>query len=449
MKTASLLVLALTWYASAVGQGTKGDDELRITERGPHHRVIERTITELLPDGTVRERLSSYTELATGLHYQNERGDWLESREEIEILNGVAVARQGPIQAIFAANANSPGVIDLLAPDGKRFRMFYTDYASGKTVALAEIKDSTGELTAPNQVTYPDAFDGDCVADCRYTYTKAGFEQDVILRTAPPSPAEWGLNPETTRLEVFTEFIEAPEAKVTSVVLKQEGDAVARRFMKEPDLVDQRLDFGGMTFGQGQAFPLGAEADAFNDATVQTGKSLENINGRRILIEKVDYPAVREHLGRLPKSASLNKDRKVGLPDPGRTLLARLLPARPAGEPGKWSRKQQASMAPTRAGFVLDYVAYSSASLTNFCFKGDTSYFITNSAVVNLYGTTVIEGGTVLKYASGATVNLYGPVDCRTAAYRPAYFTGKDDDTIGEGVAKGSVLTIDNEGRVR
>ena len=95
-------------------------------------------------------------------------------------------------------------------------------------------------------------------------------------------------------------------------------------------------------------------------------------------------------------------------------------------------------MAPTRAGFVLDYVAYSSASLTNFCFKGDTSYFITNSAVVNLYGTTVIEGGTVLKYASGATVNLYGPVDCRTAAYRPAYFTGKDDDTIGEGVAKGS-----------
>ena len=423
--------------ATLAAQRSELPGEVKVIERGPHHRVIERMISEPQPDGTVRERLSSYTELATGLHYLGEKGDWHESREEIEIFNGAAVARQGPHSVIFAAQLNSPGAIDLLAPDGKRFRshvlgLYYTDYASGKTVALAEIKDSTGELTAPNQVTYPDAFDGDCVADVRYTYTKAGFEQDVILRTAPPSPAEWGLNPETTRLEVFTEFIEAPEAKVTSVVLKQEGDAVARQFMKEPDLVDQRLDFGGWSIGQGQAFPLGADADVFSESSVPTGKSLEKIDGRLILIEKVDYPAVREHLGRLPKSASLNKDRKVGLPDPGRTLLARLLPSRPSGEAGKWSPKLQASVAPARAGFVLDYVAMATSSLTNYTFKGDTTYFVTNSAGVNFYGTTVIEGNTVLKCATNSYLYFNGPIDCRTDPYRPATITCKDDNTIGE-----------------
>lgn len=439
MKAASLLVLSLTWsVASAAGQGVKREGgEPRITERGPHHRVIERMVSELQPDGTFKERKSSYTELATGLHYQNEQGEWLESKEEIEIFNGAAVARQGQHQVIFAANLNSSGAIDLLAADGQRFRshvlgLVYTDYASGKSVMIAEIKDSIGELTAPNQVTYPDAFEGDAVADVRFSYSRAGFEQDIILRTAPPSPAEWGLDPETTRLEVFTEFIEAPAARVTAVTLKREENGLARAVMKEPDLIDQRLDFGGLHIGQGQAFPLGTTPDPFDEASVPTGKSFERIDGRMILIEKVDYPAVREQLGRLPKSASLNQQRKVGLPDPGRALQARVLPSRPAGEPGKWTRKLQASVTPPRAGYVLDYVAISSSSLTNYTFKGDTTYFITNGASINFYGTTVIEGGAVVKTATNAYLYYNGPIDCRTDPYRPAIFTSKDDNTIGE-----------------
>ena len=425
-----------TLSAQRVDVNGAGEKEIVVTERGPHHRVIERMVRELQPDGTVKERKSSYTELATGLHYLKD-GQWLESKEEIEIFNGAAVARQGQHQVIFAANLNSPGAIDLLAADGKRFRshvlgLIYTDYASGKSVMIAEIKDSIGELTVPNQVTYPDAFDGDCVADVRYTYTKGGFEQDIILRTAPPSPAEWGLDPETTRLEVFTEFIEAPAAQITAVTLKREENELARQSMKEPDLIDQRLDFGGLHIGQGQAFPLGATPDPFSESSVPTGKSLEQVEGRRILIEKVDYPAVREHLGRLPKSASLDRSRKVGLPDPGRTMLARLLPARPTGDAGKWTRTLQASVSPARAGFVLDYVAILSSSLTNYTFKGDTTYFITNSATVNFYGTTVIEGGTVVKTATNAYLYYNGPIDCRTDPYRPATFTCKDDNTVGE-----------------
>ncbi len=434
----ALAVVTSHWTAAAQERTAQEETkaEPRIIERGPHHRVIERTVTETLPDGRTIQRKSSYTELAQGMHYLKD-GQWVESKEEIEIFNGAAVARQGQIQVIFAANLNSPGAIDLLATDGQRFvshvlGLIYTDYVSGRSVMIAEVKDSIGALTAPNQVTYPDAFEGDCAADVRYTYTRAGFEQDIILRTAPPSPAEWGLDPETTRLEVFTEFLAIPEARATSVTLKREEDEIARQSMKEPDLIDQRLDFGGLHIGQGQAFPLGTTPDPFDESSVPTGKSLEVIDGRTILIEKVDYPAIREQLGHLPKSASLKKDRKIGLPDPGRTMQARLLPSRPAGEPGKWTRKLQASVTAPRAGYVLDYVAHSTSSLTNYHFKSDTTYFITNSATVNFYGTTVIEGGAVIKTGAGSYIHFNGPVDCRTDTYRPAFVTAKDDDSVGE-----------------
>jgi hypothetical protein len=190
---ALLVVLAL------VPVGVSAPSDPQVVERGPHHRVIERVFTEQQPDGSVAERVSRYTELATGLHFKNDRGEWVESKEEIEIFQGAAAARQGQHQVIFAANLNSPGAIDLLAPDGKRFRshvlgLAYTD-GSGRSVMIAEVTDCTGAVLPPNQVLYESALQGDCVADVRYTYTKAGFEQDIVLVTAPPSPSEWNMNP--------------------------------------------------------------------------------------------------------------------------------------------------------------------------------------------------------------------------------------------------------------
>ena len=275
-----------------------------VVERGPHHRVWQKVTPLVTSYGQTRFVTNSYVELATGLHYRNEQGQWTDSKEEIEVFNGSAVARQGQHQIIFAANLNSAGAIDMLAPDGKRFRshilgLAYTDAASGQSVLIAETKDCLGAVLPPNQVVYQDAFAGDCQVDVHYTYTKAGFEQDIILLNAPPSPAEWGLNPETTRLEVFTEFIEAPDALVTSVVLKQEQDALRRQQMVEPDLIDQRLDFGVIKMENGQAFPLG-QVDLADASRVDTGKSLERIDGRLFLIEKVDYSAIRGHLQQLP-----------------------------------------------------------------------------------------------------------------------------------------------------
>ena len=140
-------------------------------------------------------------------------GQWTESKEEIEVFAGGAVARQAQHQAIFSPNIHVAGAIDLLTADGLRFRshilgLSYFDAASGQSVLIAETKDSIGELIG-NQVSYKDAFT-DFGADVVFTFKKASFEQDVILRQKPPAPEDFGLDPRTTRLEILTEFLDPP-----------------------------------------------------------------------------------------------------------------------------------------------------------------------------------------------------------------------------------------------
>jgi hypothetical protein len=139
-------------------------------------------------------------------------------KEKIESSSEGAVARQGQHQVIFANNLNTSGAIDQQTPDGKRLRsnilgLSYYDNTTGKSVQIALVQDSQGELISDNQVLYPNAFDG-VKADVCYTYRKGSFEQDVILREQPPTPESLGLNSASTELEVITEFLDAPPAAV-------------------------------------------------------------------------------------------------------------------------------------------------------------------------------------------------------------------------------------------
>ena len=81
------------------------------------------------------------------------------------------------------------------------------------SILIAELTNSIGVVVGSNQVIYPDAFT-DFKADLRYTYTKAGFEQDVILQEQPPTPESFGLNPDTTRLEMITGAFDPPKPAV-------------------------------------------------------------------------------------------------------------------------------------------------------------------------------------------------------------------------------------------
>ena len=90
-----------------------------VAERGPHHAVHHWTTEQVWPDGHVTVEPHFITELASGLNYLKD-GQWVPSKEEIEIFQDGAVARQGQHQVIFAANLNSEGAIDLLTSEGVR-----------------------------------------------------------------------------------------------------------------------------------------------------------------------------------------------------------------------------------------------------------------------------------------------------------------------------------------
>src|SRR5206468_13085186 len=127
-------------------------------------------------------------------------------------------------------NLNDPAPpIDLYLPDGRPLRsqivgLAYTERDTGKSIFISELKNSVGQVVGRKQVVYPDAFES-IKADVRYTVTQCYFEQDVILREQIPSPAELGLNPKTARLEVWTEFFDAPEPeKSTRAILRNDGD---------------------------------------------------------------------------------------------------------------------------------------------------------------------------------------------------------------------------------
>src|SRR6266542_4124929 len=229
----------------------------QVVAAGPH----ERTWQSVSLDAAGRTNVHSFVELATGLNYFNDAtGKWEESQPRFEVTkDGHAIARKGQHQVNLAADINSGGSVSLLMPDGQQLLsnpmgLSFKDLASGKNVLLGEVTNCIGELVASNVVLYPNAFDT-LKAAIRYTYTRDGFAQDVILYENPGSPADYGLNPDTTLLEMYSEFFNPPAPTVQSSSDK-----------------DQTLNFGQMRMIRGQAYFL-------NDAlgAVDVDKTWANI----------------------------------------------------------------------------------------------------------------------------------------------------------------------------
>jgi len=350
-------------------------------------------------------------ELATGMNYLK-NGRWVESKEEINILpDGTAAATQGRHQSYFPGDIYQ-GEIRLVTADGKtlRSRPVGLSYFDGtNSVLIAELKDSTGWLVNSNQVVYPDAFT-DFKADLRYTYTKAGFEQDIILREQPPDPASFGLNPETTRLQVLTEFFNPPQPKVLS----------RRVSSRAGNLEDHGLSFGAMQMGQGKAFLLGT-----NSAQVEVNKQWLQLEGRQFLVEEVPVVSIAEGLDTLPQPITQTSARMM------RQVVSKNLvlpPQRLAGSGTKTLWVAQASL-PSQ-GLVLDYTTCN-GSTSNNVFYGDATYYI--SGAVSLSGTNTFEGGAVIKYTNNASIALNSPnLNWQASVYRPVVFTAMDDNSVGD-----------------
>src|ERR1041385_8264945 len=129
-----------------------------ISSRGPHHRVWTRTNIVTLPNGLTRTNSSSYVELGSGMHrWDPNANQWVDAEVLLEIQGNTAVSRNGAHNVTFAANANTPGAISLVSPDGKTFRshvlgIAWFDASTSQSEMIAELKDSIGELHPPDTV---------------------------------------------------------------------------------------------------------------------------------------------------------------------------------------------------------------------------------------------------------------------------------------------------------
>jgi hypothetical protein len=317
--------------------------------------ILAECDTEPIPTPT-----NSYTELATGMHYQETPGEgpWLESNPAIEIdPNGGAKVEQCAHKIHFAANINTQGAINFTTSDGKILRshiigLSYFD-STGQSALIASLKNSTGVLAeGDNKLTYPDAFDvdGGGRIDVQYVNTTAGAEQNVIILEKLPSPAEWGLNPATTRLELLTEFLDPPAPE-------------KRQHLIAGQTVDSVLDFGEMQMGRGKAYLIGNQTNPSRSNPVN--KHWQKLEGRDFLIEELNYSAIEAQLNMLPEHPIA----KAGQKSSSVHRIAstkRQLPERKAAKVQSDKVIQTASLSATHKGLLIDYSILSSSS--NFTF---------------------------------------------------------------------------------
>jgi hypothetical protein len=411
--------------ANQVGATNVQNSPFTVIQRDANSTVWQRTNYERGPSGEMLPHVHHLVELATGLNYTNSQtGQWTPSKEEIELLSdGTAAATQGQHRVSFPSDIYS-GVIHVITADGRHLksRPVGISYDDGSnTVLIAQLKDSVGEIVGSNEVVYPDAFTG-LKADLRYTYTHAGFEQEVILREQPPTPGSFGLS--KARMQLLTEFFDTatPLQKMTQV--------------DSNGLTDMELTFGTMRMQRGKAFSIGSHPASGDQIPVC--KSWLNVNGRTLLVEQLMFESIRAQLQQLPTAVATTM-RSAAESVLCKVSESRLLPLARLAQRNEPKTKQsnivRIAEADSRQGVVLDYVAVD-GSYDAYTFSSGTTYFISGPV---LCGSVTLEGGAVLKYPNDTTAYLEADSSasftCNTGPYNPAIFTAGDDDTVGESVS--------------
>ena len=192
MKTTCLAAMLLTSTAAwaqtspaAAKAGLPAPTAWAAASRDGNSTVWERTVYTNRPDGTVVAQTNRYTEISSSLNYRDPAtGKWRPSQERISILSdGSAVATNGQHNVAFPIDI-AKGAIVLLTPDGKLLQsrpvaLFMEDDHDSAFIGL--LSNSVGELVSSNEVVYRRCFAG-VPASVRYRYTRAGFEQDVVIQ---------------------------------------------------------------------------------------------------------------------------------------------------------------------------------------------------------------------------------------------------------------------------
>lgn len=411
---------------------------------------------ELNPEGQWVTVTNSFVQLGDGLNYfDRQTSSWLPSHPELELVPGGAIGLRTHQKAFFSPELNDPdGTVRLWTDESEEvFRasmlaLSYRDAATGREEILAVVKETEGEFFPPSSVIYRNAFDR-ISADVLYTFRSTGVEQDVVLLEALPDPEEFGMLPETTRLRVITEVFEAPAPVRIPYLVAAVEDPGWRALIAEPDWIAERVDFGAYRLAQSRAFAWLEDGEGAEDLELST-RWVEDPEGRVALVEEVEYLPLVPFLDRLaqPEDAPRRQRAAVAPTLEAQRLMAAsaaassradrepsaLLPRRPGAA---WALLDPArtllvaSQPPRRhPSLVLDWRT-ESGTLSDYTFRGDETYFISNS-VTCTGSLTIFEGGTVIKYATNTTLTVQTPVDWQGSLFRPVVLTGRDDPSVGQ-----------------
>lgn len=387
-------------------------------ERGLNYTVYAKTN---LVNGT--NRISRYTELASGLNFSNEYGQIVEANESISVLpNGGAQANQGQTKVIFPADIYD-GVLQVTTPDGRQLTSRPLGIAvddGSNTVFIASLTNAVGYLVGSNQVVYRGAFGplGDLV--CRYR--RSGFESDAVIRQQLPDLQLLGIDKDAATLQMVTEFFDTADPQ-----------EIAAGSDDWYGLVDSTLKFGKLTMGRGKAFATPATNSATASARVY--KHWLHVGTRKFLVEEIPLADVAADLNALPQQASIEKPAGKAI------KFASNQPHFPASHPviGDTNHILLASADfKQERGFVLDYTEINGIYGDGYepppTFQSGETYYI--SGPVYCGGTATFFGRAILKFASGACFqdgeSASFSADFESTKDEPVVFTAVDDNSIGE-----------------
>ena len=384
-----------------------------VIDEGAHHRIWSGE-----QDG--------YTELETGMNYFDpQENRWKPSSVEIIIGRDGASATRGLHRAYFSGNLNEPSSVVWTTPEDQQIKtrvlgLSYYCRATHRSVWIAELRpEVSGVLHPPNRVVYADVFDNGVLGEVHYVYTKSRFSATVVLLGQVPPPSDWGLDPNTSSLEVVTELFDLPavEKSVREVPVNRDGQA---------PMPDEQLKLGSAEIGEGRAFRWD------NENPIPVAKTLTRIDGRDLLFESVDYISAKPEIDALPAMAGMMKPSTVV--QNGRSVPAPRQ-ARAAGTPAPTTGKIQLAAGPFQPrGFWVDWEGTLSSGTNDYVFAPNHTTYI--SGQVNLSNTNYLMGGTVIKFAptNNAGLTILGQLICQTAPYEMAVLTARDDHSVGSPV---------------
>jgi hypothetical protein len=226
-----------------------------------------------------------------------------------------AVADFGRHRVLFPSQINGQKPVRVITPEGKLLKfqprfLAYRDTATGKSVLIGEIKDTTGEIHLPDEVWFRDCLT-DVRATLRYHYTQTSLQQDILIESQLPAPEDWSLDPASTRIEFWTEMFDTVPARKPQTIQLRAGNSAAG--LPAALATDETWDFGLMKITAGQAFSIGVGEN--DRVKVPVAKAYVCIPDgeltRSFLVESVDYLALKPKLERLPKTALNRSKRKV------------------------------------------------------------------------------------------------------------------------------------------